>query len=292
MRGPISRAFVAMAGDMEHGCLIGEAMKKRYRVFSPLDVMVVEVADNSGSLPDGLRMLAQWYELLARIKRTVLSGMILPIMVLNIAAFVFPLPQLIIGGFDFARYIWSVVSILLLFYVPLVVLISIIKLSSRGGLPRKIIDTIGYYIPILGGALRDMALSRYCLAFSMMSKAGVSVITTAQSAAELTGNAVVGKMLAGGLDAAKAGNQLSEGFSPGLPLDFIEMWRVAEETGNMDETTAKMAKRYEESAELKFVELARWLPRIFYFFVCLMLVKMIFTLMGGITGAINDAVDI
>jgi len=292
MHGHVARAMTGMARDMEEGCLIGDAMRQRPRVFPQLDVLVVEVADNSGNLPEGLRMLAGWYELMARIKRTVISGMVLPILVLNIAAFVYPIPQLVMTGIDIDLYIRQVVSTLLLFYVPIAIFIAAIKLSSRRGVIRTVIDAVALRIPVLGSALREMALSRYCHAFSMMTRAGVSVVTTAQSASELTGNATMGKRLAGGVEAAKAGNAISEGFSHKLPLDFLEMWRVGEETGDVDAVTARMAARYEESAERKFTELAKWLPRIFYLFVCLMIIKMIFTMMGYITGAIEEAGNI
>jgi type II secretory pathway component PulF len=291
MRGKVARAIVEISRDMERGSTIGEGMKKRPDVFPPLDVMVVEVADSSGSLPTGLRMLAQWYELMARVRRTLISGMVLPIVVLNVAAFVYPVPQFLLSGLTPAGYIRQVVTTLMAFYVPIVAIVTLIKLSGSRGIARQVIDEVAIRIPVLGGALREMALSRYCLAFSMMSNAGVSVVTTAQSASELTGNSVIGRRLAGGAAAAKAGNPVVEGFSGALPMDFVEMWRVGEETGDMAAATARMAARYEERAERKFVELAVWLPRIFYFFVCLMIIRMIFSIMGHITGAINNAGD-
>jgi type IV pilus assembly protein PilC len=289
MRGNVARSMAGVSSDMERGCLIGEAVKRRPDVFPPLDVMVIEVADGAGSLPEGLRMLAQWYDLMARIKHTVISGMALPIVVLNIAAFVYPVPLFLLSGLTPAGYVWQVFTTLMAFYVPVAVIVAIIKLSGSRSAARRVIDEVAIRIPVLGGALRDMALSRYCLAFSMMSKAGVSVVTVAQSAAELTGNTVIGDRLAGGVAAARAGNLLSEGFSPKLPMDFLEMWRIGEETGDTDDITARMAQRYEESADRKFTELARWMPKIFYFFVCLMIIRMIFSLAGIITGAINNA---
>jgi type IV pilus assembly protein PilC len=291
-RGKISRALVSISSDLERGSTFGEALRQRPQAFPPLDVMVLDVADNSGHLPDGLRMLSSWYELMARIKRKVISGMVLPIVVLNMAAFVYPLPTMLIkGGMTWQGYLLQVFEILLCFYVPIVVVVTVVKLSSGRSAVRGLLDSVAIRIPVLGWAIRDMALARYCHACAMMAKAGVPAITTAQDAALLTGNAVMGARLGGGADAARAGNLISEGFSHKLPADFVEMWKVGEETGDMERTAARMAARYEESADRKFVELATWLPRIFYFFVCAMIVMMIFKMLGVYVGTWEHAGD-
>ena len=124
MRGKVARSMDGISREMEQGCMIGEALRKRPGVFPPLDVMVIEVADGAGSLPEGLRMLAQWYDLMARIKRTVISGMVLPVVVLNIAAFVYPVPQFLLSGLTPAGYIQQVFMTLMAFYVPVLAIVA------------------------------------------------------------------------------------------------------------------------------------------------------------------------
>jgi type IV pilus assembly protein PilC len=289
-RGSVTRAMANMSEDIEkRGLTVAEAMRRRPGVFAPLDVMVVEVADNSGNLPDGFRLLGDWYELMARIRGIIISGMILPIIVLNIAAVVYPIPRFIFTKMTKMQYMWSVFDTLMLFYVPVMVILILLNYSGTRGTVRRIIDAIAIRIPILGIAIRDMALSRYCHAFSMMAKAGMSVVTAAQQSADMCGNMSIGRRLAGGVEAAKLGNPVVEGFKPGLPLEFLEMWRVGEETGDMATVTGRLAKRYEDRMVMMFTEVARWLPRVFYFFVCLLLIKMIFTMAGSYVNILNDA---
>jgi type II secretory pathway component PulF len=218
--------------------------------------------------------------------------MVLPIVVLNIAAFVFPVPGFIVANMAVPQYLEQVVRTLLSFYIPVAAVVLLVKFSGNRGLVRRVLDGAVLWIPVLGSAVREMALARYCHAFSMMARAGISVVTTAQSAAELCGNAAIAGRLAGGAEAARAGNAVMEGFSSRLPLEFIEMWRVGEETGEMAAVAERMARRYQERAEAKFVEVARWLPRIFYFFVCLMIIRMIFKLAGTYMGTLEGIGDI
>jgi type IV pilus assembly protein PilC len=289
-RGPIGRTLVRMSGEIEKGgMLLADAMRKHPHVFTPMDVMVVEVADNYGNLPEGLRMLANWYELMGRIKRIILTGMIMPLVTLNVAAFVFPLPALVTSGFDFSQYLRTVAMVLAAFYVPILTLAFLISASGSRGRVRKAVDHVAFYVPMLGGALRAMALSRYCMAFGMMARSGVSVITTAERSAELCGNAVMEKRLAGGAVAARQGNPVVEGFSKRLPFEFVEMWRVGEETGDMGSMTSRMAKTYEEQMVWGFTALARGLPWVLYGLVSIAIVIMIFKLMGFYLGMLTSA---
>jgi type IV pilus assembly protein PilC len=290
VRGPIGKALIQMSTEIEKGgVMLAETMRTRPHVFSQMDTMVVEVADVSGNLPEGLRMLANWYDLMGRIKRIILSGMIMPLITLHMAAFVFPLPTLVTSGFDFDRYFASVIAALMAFYVPIVTIAVLVKLSGTRGEIRKALDHVAFCIPVLGGALMAMALSRYCLAFSMMARAGVSVITTAQRAAELCGNAVMEKRLAGGAEAAREGNPVVDGFSRRLPLEFVEMWRVGEETGDLDKTASRLAITYEEQMVFRFTALAKALPWILYALVSMMIIAMIFSLVTRYIGIINSA---
>jgi type IV pilus assembly protein PilC len=284
------RALLKVSKDIEKGgMLLADAMRSHPRAFSPMDVMVVEVADNSGNLPEGLRMLANWYELTARTSGIILRGIIMPLVILHVAAFVYPLPGLVTSGFNTSIYFRSVITTLLIFYIPIIFLAILVKLSGSRGALRKVIDYVAFHIPVLGGAIQAMALSRYCMAFGMMARAGVSVITAAESSARLCGNALMEKRLAPGAQSARLGNPVVDGFSSWLPYEFTEMWRVGEETGDIGTTTERLARTYEEQMIHRFTMVARALPWILYALVSLMIIYMIFSMAGVYIGMINNA---
>jgi len=65
----------------------------------------------------------------------------------------------------------------------------------------------------------------------------------------------------------------------------VEMWKTGEETGRLDDISKRLANNYSEQAEFWFAEFSRWFPRFVYFLICIMIIKMIFTLAGSIWGS-------
>ena len=255
--GPIAHALRRISKDLETGSTVGEGMRKWPRIFPPLDTMVVEVSDHSGNLPEGLRMLSKWYDLITKIRNTLILGLIWPVFCLHIAAFVFPVPHLAQSNWDFGEYGRSVIGILMAFYIPVIIIIVLMKLPGHHGPLRRALDEVILVIPVLGGAVRDMAISRYCLAFSMMARAGVSASLPRSVQPNSAAMPRWRHRLAGGAEAVKLGNQVVEGFGRGLPLEFVEMWRVGEETGDLATAAARLAKSYEERMVFKFMLVAQ-----------------------------------
>lgn len=62
-----------------------------------------------------------------------------------------------------------------------------------------------------------------------------------------------------------------EGFSRRLPADFLNIWQVSEEAGELDKTTKRLADNTMETGEWLFVEFCRWLVRLIYFLVMIRL---------------------
>jgi len=90
----LQKAFLALAEGVAQGNPLAETMILHPKVFDPVDIMLVEVGEKSGNLPDLIALLSKWHEMSARMLKRLISGLLLPVLVLTIAAFVFPLPGL------------------------------------------------------------------------------------------------------------------------------------------------------------------------------------------------------
>jgi type IV pilus assembly protein PilC len=285
LKGELRKTFLALAEGVSAGNGLAETMSKHPDIFAALDVTLVEAADTSGNLPEAMKLLSQWYDFRSRLKNRLLSGLILPLAVLHIAAFVGPLPFLFLGIISGAGYIILAVMILALFYIPLVLILAYLRLMRRPGTLRRLMDAFVLKIPVLGQALRKIAISRFCWAFYMLYKAGVPIIQSAQQAVGVTGNVIVADLLKGGAESARAGNMVCEGFSQELPIDFLNLWRIGEETGELDSCVKRLADNMSGSAEQLFAEFAQWLPRLIYFLICVVLVILIFKAAAAVFGA-------
>ena len=129
--GTFGRAFNGIAKIVANGNTMAEGMAQHRNVFGKLDIMLVQAGETAGNLPNSLKELAQWHEFQWRIKRNIISGSILPMMILHLAAFIFPFPDLLrsmlgIGGITVAEYFFQVLQILLIFYIPISFIIACI----------------------------------------------------------------------------------------------------------------------------------------------------------------------
>jgi type II secretory pathway component PulF len=281
----LQKAFQALAEGVAQGNPLAHTMVQHTKIFDPVDVMLVDVGEESGNLPDIIALLSRWHEMSARMLKRLISGLLLPIAILTIAAFVFPLPRFVLGDTTLTAYLFQVMGILMLFWVPAGIIVLIIRTTPRTGPARRVLDNIVLRIPILGSAVRMLAIGRFCWAFHMLSKAGVPYSESADMAMSVTGNIVVADLFAPAADSVKAGELMSEGLSTKLPFELVEMWKTGEETGQLDDVTKRLADNFSEQAESQFAQFSYWFPRFIYLLICLVLIYMIFNLAGSVWGS-------
>jgi len=246
--------------------------------------MLIEVAEESGNLPGMIGLLSKWHEVSHRMIRKIQSGLMLPATVLLIAAFVYPAPRFVLGGWNVNQYLRDAASILAVFIVPAVVIVMIVRHTPKTGPLRRVLDRLVLRIPILSRAVYRLALSQYCWAFHMLCRAGVPITDCVQMAIRATSNVVVGDLFRPAADAVRAGGNMGDGLSRRLPVELVEMWKVGEETGQLDEVSKRLAHNYAEQAEFWFGEFSRWFPRFVYLLICIMLIWMILNLAPGVYG--------
>ena len=286
-KGSVRKALVDVRQAVAKGMGLAEAMGRHKWIFGEFDRVLVEAADTAGKLEECFKMLADWHQFLRRARNVVLTGLIYPLFILHIAAFVIPLPGLILGKTGPWRYLLDAASILGIFYVPAAVLLTISRLASRWNLTRVVLDTLLLWIPVLGRGIRELSISRFCRAFNMLYKAGVPITQCFAKAPQVTGNRVVARMFEGGARAVAQGHEAGTGLSSRLPTEYLDLWKIGEESGQLDKSVDKIAEISADRADLWLTEFARWLPRLIYFAIMLMMILQILRMAGQIGAAYN-----
>jgi type IV pilus assembly protein PilC len=261
--------------DISAGIEMSESMKAFPRLFKPLDVMLVHVGEQTGQLAEILKSMADWYQFQQKQKRMILDGLVYPLFILHMGALLLPIPLAVLDGGGLKLYLHCVIGFLVSLYVPLTITFLILKLTPPSGFLRRIQNTIVLWIPLLGSAFRCLAIGRYCSVFSIMYKAGIPILRCAELAPQTCGNAAVARLFEGGYTAAKSGQLMSEGFSPSLPPELLELWSVGEESGDLDKASEKLAEIYLDKAQFRFNLISTWMPRIIYFAVLIMMAILI-----------------
>ncbi len=276
LQGRLKEVFADVRKSVSEGESISDSMAKHKKAFGRLDVMLVEAAEISGKLPECFRLLTNWYEFRIRLLRIMKTGLILPFFVLSISAFIIPIPNMLLGDITLGGYFFRVFKVLAFFYMSFLIILVIYKLIRSNRDLSNILDDLILRTPVLGQAVLQLSISRYCRAFNMLFKAGVPITQCLTQATEFTGNTVVSGLFEGGTTSAAAGNAASDGFSNRLPSEYLNLWQIGEETGELEKTVDKIAEIAGDKAELLFTELARWFPRIIYALICIWLIIQVF----------------
>ena len=283
LKGKLQRGFAAVIRAVSSGeGTMTEEMGKHPKVFSRVDVLVLEAAETSGKLVAALKELSGWHEFRERLKMIIISKMTLPIVVVHIAAAISPMPAVFFAKTSVVGGILQGMGILGLFYVPAAIIFAIAYLTPRGGVCRRRLDAATLRIPLLGIAVQRLGISRYCKTFNMLYTAGVPISRCAEHAPKTTGNVIVGGWFQGGAASVAAGGPVSDGFSEKVPSDFVNLWRVGEESGELDNTIKRLAENTSESAQQMFNEFGAWFARAIYALVCILLVIQILQMAGTI----------
>lgn len=286
-KGYLKRVFSQIRETVGKGSSLAEALDKHPRVFPDLDRMLIEAAETSGAMGTSLTMLSEWHTFVHRITRQMIMGLIYPFLILHIAGFVVGLPNLILGKSTTNEYLLGAAGILMFLWVPTGVVIACILLRDRFPVLRLPLDFAAQRIPVFGLAAYHMAICRYAKAFAMMYGAGVPITETAERANRATGNVIVARLFKGGQASVRSGGMAWEGFSKRLPMEYLQLWQIGEETGELDKTTAKIAEIAGDRADLYFTEFSKWLPKIVYFIIMGVMAYMILKLAGQYATTLN-----
>lgn len=290
LQGHLRKIFSSLTKSVSQGNTFADSMAKYPKVFARLDLMLVKSAELSGELPNCFKMLSNWYEFRNRIKGILISGLILPILIFHIMVFIVPLPSMVLGKISTTEYMMQIAKVLGLLYLLIGITLAVYHSVPNNGLFRTLLDALILRIPILGQAVRQLSICRYCRGFNMLYKAGVPIKDCAAQATELTGNLIIADIFQGGAASIAAGNMAYKGFSNRLPLDYFNIWQTGEQIGELDKMVDKIAEIAGDRAELLFTEFAKWLPRLLYALVAVVLIIQILKMAGAI--ATSYSIDI
>ena len=282
LQGHLKIIFSDLNKSVARGNTFAESMAKHPRAFARLDLMLIKSAELSGELPNCFKMLSDWYEFKTRIKGILISRCILSGIILHILVVIFPLVSLVLGKISTSEFLIKIATTLGSIYLLIAIPLTLYHSTPNTGIFRRLLDYLILRIPILGQAVRQVSISRYCRGFNMLYKAGVPIADCAAQAPELTGNLVISDLFKGGAEATKAGKMTYEGFSHRLPLDYLNIWQTGEQIGELDKMVDKIAEIAGDRSELLFTEFAKWLPRFIYAIICILLIIQILMLAGAI----------
>jgi type IV pilus assembly protein PilC len=266
-----NKAFAGMLdtiiSDLRAGSPLSATLEKHPKAFNKMFCKMIAVGEQTGQLESVLRNLAGYSEQATAAARKIRQAMTYPIIVLVLAvavgflAVTFILPPIMdmfkaLGGQLplMTRILIAVVSFMGSYgvYVMLAVLAGCLLLYMYTRTPNGTLqkDRFLLKMPVLGRLNLINTLARICRSITILFRSGLPLPEILKLTAESSGNKVISNAL---MD-VEADIIKGEGLASAmgrhpefLPL-MVEMTRVGEETGNLDNTLTIVADSFEIEA--------------------------------------------
>jgi type IV pilus assembly protein PilC len=261
--------IMTIKADIEGGTCLADALARHPLHFDDLFVNLVAAGEQAGALESLLDKIATYKEKTEAIKKKIKKALFYPAAVLVIAIivttilliFVIPEFESLFSGFgaDLPSFTRMVIELSHFvrdkgFYIVAIIsgaVYAFIYAHKRSKKMRTIEDRILLKVPIIGPILKKSCIARFARTLSTMFAAGVPLVEGLKSVAGATGSIVYENAVLEIRDEVSTGTRLQQCMeNTGLfPNMVIQMIAVGEESGSLDEMSAKVADFYEDDVD-------------------------------------------
>ncbi len=265
----MQKLILSVKADVEGGSALAEALAKQPLYFDDLFVNLVEAGEQAGALESLLDKIATYKEKTEAIKKKIKKALTYPAAVLAVAfivttillIFVIPSFEDLFRGFGadlpgFTRMVIDLSAFVRAKGVFIALAIgaaisAFIYFKKRSRPFRHFLDRMMLKMPIIGPILQKASIARYARTLSTMFAAGVPLVEALESVAGATGNIVYEIGVMEMRDEVATGQRLQQSMENTdlFPNMVTQMIAVGEESGSLDEMSAKVADFYEEDVD-------------------------------------------
>ncbi|MDR7416831.1 MAG: type II secretion system F family protein [Armatimonadota bacterium] len=294
----LRRILAQVRADVEQGRALADAMAKHPQAFSSLYVNMVRAGEAGGVLDDVLQRLSTFLEKEYALRQKIRSAMVYPVILAVVATLallfmtVFIIPQFVVfyrelnvGDLPVPTQILMWVSLMIrsfwYLWVPALALGAYgLRRWIRTPAGKAWWDRAKLHLPLFGPLVQKAILARFARTLGTLLGAGVPLL----QAFEVTGKAVDNVVVEEGIQ--KVRSSIREGESIAVPLSSIQLFppmvvqmvRVGEEAGNLDEMLVKVADFYDTEVEATVGALASTLEPTMIVFMAAVVGAMVISL--------------
>jgi type IV pilus assembly protein PilC len=265
----LSRLLLEIKGDIETGNSLSVSFSRHPLYFDALFCNLVAAGEQAGILDAILDRLAVYKEKTLALKGKIKAALFYPATVIVIATvvvaiimwFVIPsfkqvfssfgaslpwLTEVVVAMSDWFVQFWYIVVV-----VPVVAFMIIAYLWKKNPAIKSTVDRISLKVPVIGEILEKAAVARWTRTLATMFAAGVPLVDALTAVGGAAGNQVF----------ADATKKIQTNVSTGTALTVamedtnvfpnmaLQMTRIGEETGALDNMLSKVADFYEREVD-------------------------------------------
>ena len=279
----LGRLVEALGDSVEAGRSLSQAMGDLPREFTPLEASMVRVGETAGVLDEVMGYLAEFAERDVEVRQQVRTAATYPLFVLslamvsvvvvvtvilpqviatitdNIGASALPAPTRILMSLSAAMrsYGW----LMALGAVGAVWLFRAWLARPAG---RLAFDAFKLRVPVLGTAIRRVAVARFARTLGTLCKAGIQILEALRVLRDTLGNEALARQIDKVADGVTQGQSIAEplGRTGQFPPLLIQVIAMGEKTGKLDELLLRTSRAYEKETAAAVNRVLTILPAI------------------------------
>jgi len=265
----MQKLILAIKSDVEGGSALAVALSKHPLYFDDLFVNLVTAGEQAGALETLLDKIATYKEKTEAIKKKVKKALFYPAAVVVVAfivtaillIYVIPEFESLFAGFGadlpaFTRLVIDISKFVrdqgwMIAIAMFGAVSAFIYFKKRSRAFQHFLDRAVLRVPIIGPILNKSAIARYARTLSTTFAAGVPLVEALNSVAGATGNVVYESAVLRMRDEVATGTRLQRAMENTdlFPNMVNQMVAVGEESGSLDDMSAKVADFYEEEVD-------------------------------------------
>lgn len=258
-----------MAGNVEAGKSMHEAMADYPKIFSHIFISMVEVGEMSGNLEKSLEYLRIQLQRESDLKSKTKGAMIYPgvivsaMVIVGIALAIFVLPSLTATFKDFdtelpatTRLVVSISdfmaahSVLVIVGLLMVLAAAVAALKSKPG--HRAFSGFLLYMPLISPVVKKINMAKFARILGSLMKSGIAVVQGLEVTSQAMDNEHYREVLADTAENVKLGKPLTEALAQHerlFPFIVTQMLAIGEETGNLEDILDQLAVHFEEEVD-------------------------------------------
>ncbi len=262
--------ITSIIADVSEGKTFAQAIEKYPKVFSHIYVSIIKAGEESGLLDKVLLRLADNLEKQSKLKGTIKSALMYPVIVIvlmvgvMVIMMIFVLPQLsvlyqnlnvplplptqiVVGLSNLVIATWPIIlggiAVFVFFY----------RKWSKTTDGRLIIDSFLLKLPVFGTLIEQSILAEFARTLGLLVGTGTLVVDALLETAETTGNVNYRNAITAVSKQVEKGVSIGDALAyyPLFPPLLIQLVKVGEQTGKVDETLGKASEYFEREVDGK-----------------------------------------
>ncbi len=264
------KVLTKVSDDIKNGNSFPQSLKKHPKVFNHFYITLAEVGEESGTLDESLKYLAEHLAKEYALKKKIQGALLYPSIVLTAVFLVgmgmsiFVIPQLA-TLFESLNVELPLTTKILLFFANimknynifvfggLIGLFVLFRILIKLPLIRPIWDSLKLSFPIFGPLLQNKEMTELCRNLGVMLRSGLPITRALEVEFEGSENMVFKKYVKKISEAVSKGKDIRDELDQGNYSRFspiaIKMIGVGEKTGKLDESFIYLADFFEEEVD-------------------------------------------